>query len=229
MMGSPEDDKEASNNEKPAREVKITRGFYLGETEVTQGQYKVVTGESPSKFQGSDDLPVEEVSWHDAVRYANALSVKDGLTPFYQIEGQNVTVPAWKGEGYRLPTEAEWEYACRGRNPGRFGFGDDTSALGEYAWFDGNSGRKTHEVRQKRENGYGLFDMHGNVYEWCWDGYADKLPGGVDPRGVESASDRVFRGGCLSGDARSANRVRNSPESRDDILGLRPARGQSVR
>ena len=113
MMGSPDDDKEADDDEKPAREVRITRGFYLGETEVTQGQYKAVTGESPSKFKGSDDLPVEEVSWLDAVKYANALSVKDGLTPFYRIEGESVTVPDWKGEGYRLPTEAEWEYACR--------------------------------------------------------------------------------------------------------------------
>ena len=187
MMGSPDDDKEADDNEKPAREVKITRGFYLGETEVTQGQYKAVTGESPSKFQRSDDLPVEQVSWLEAVKYANALSEKDGLTPFYRITGESVTVPDWKGEGYRLPTEAEWEYACRGRNPGRYGFGDDALLLGEYAWFDGNSGKKTHEVRQKRSNGLGLFDMYGNVWEWCWDGHVAKLPGGVDPRGAKAA------------------------------------------
>jgi Caspase domain/Sulfatase-modifying factor enzyme 1 len=101
MMGSPDDDKEAGDDEKPAREVKITRGFYLGETEVTQGQYKALTGENPSNFRGSDDLTVERVSWLDAVRYANALSMRDGLTPFYRIEGESVAVADWKGEGYR--------------------------------------------------------------------------------------------------------------------------------
>jgi formylglycine-generating enzyme required for sulfatase activity len=232
MMGSRDDDREALGSEKPAREVRITRGFYLGETEVTQGQYKAVTGESPSLFQGSEDLPVEQVSWFDAVMYANALSEKEGLTPFYRIEGGSVTVPDWQGAGYRLPTEAEWEYACRGRNPGRYGFGDDASMFGEYGWFGGNSDGKTHEVRQRRGNGFGLFDMHGNVWEWCWDGYADKLRGGVDPRGAESAWARVFRGGGWYHDARgarSAYRYGISPVLRDFGLGLRLARGQSVR
>ena len=132
-----------------------------------------------------------------------------------------MTVPDWKGEGYRLPTEAEWEYACRGGNAGRYGFGDDASLLGEYAWFDGNSGNKTHEVRQKRANGFGLFDMHGNVWEWCWDGYADKLPRGVDPRGPEGITDRVVRGGGWGSNLRGAavwrtasGSVRNGSETR---------------
>jgi formylglycine-generating enzyme required for sulfatase activity/uncharacterized caspase-like protein len=230
MMGSSDDDKDASNDEKPAREVKITRRFYLSETEVTQGQYKAVTGENPSKFQGSDDLPVEKISWLDSVKYANALSVKDGLTPFYRIEGDSVTVPDWKGEGYRLPTEAEWEYACRGRNPGRYGFGDDASLLGEYDWFSDNSGNKTHEVRQKRANGFGLFDMHGNVWEWCWDRYADKLRGGVDPRGPDNGSNGAVRGGSWYHAAvgcRAAYRHLHTPTDSYNNLGLRLARGSS--
>jgi formylglycine-generating enzyme required for sulfatase activity len=229
MMGSPGSVSGAEDNEKPAREVKITRGFYLGETEVTQGQYKAVTGENPSWFKGSDDLPVESVSWLDAAKYANALSAKERLASFYEIEGERVTVPDWKGRGYRLPTEAEWEYACRARNPGRYGFGDNTSLLGEYAWFDGNSGKKTHEVRQKRANGFGLFDMHGNVCEWCWDGYAVKLPGGVDPQ-VSNGSNRVIRGGSsrsAAGICRAAYRDRGTPALTINDPGLRLARGPS--
>ena len=214
MMGSPDDDKDARDHEKPAREIKITAGFYLGQTEVTQGQYKAVTGENPSGFKGPDDLPVEEVSWLDAVKYANALSERDGLTPFYRIEGGSVTVPDWKGEGYRLPTEAEWEYACRGRNVGRYGFGDNASLLGEYAWFDGNSGNRIHEVREKRANGFGLFDMHGNVWEWCWDGYADK-----PAQGFQSPRAGGYYGACGPGRG-----LRQQPAAR----GLRAASG-SVR
>jgi formylglycine-generating enzyme required for sulfatase activity len=233
MMGSRDDDKEAYDDENPAREVKITRGFYLGETEVTQGQYRQYGGEEPSRFRGSDDLPVENVSWLEAVTYANHLSFREELPPFYDgIEDKRVTVPDWKGEGYRLPTEAEWEYACRGGNRGRYGFGDDASLLGEYAWFDGNSGIKTHEVRQKRANGYGLFDMHGNVWEWCWDRYGEKLPGGVDPRGDETAPGRVIRGGYQFDNARrarSAVRKRNGPQYPAPSLGFRLARGQSAR
>jgi formylglycine-generating enzyme required for sulfatase activity len=231
MMGSPDSDKEVRDDEKPAREVIITRGFYLGETEVTQGQYKAVTGENPSVFKGSDNLPAEEVSWLEAVKYANALSEKDGLTPFYQIKGESATVPDWKGEGYRLPTEAEWEYACRApKKTGRYGFGDDAAMLGEYAWFEDNVGGQPQEVRQKRANGFGLFDMHGNVREWCWDVYVERLSGGVDPR-VSNGLKRVIRGGSWSvvaGQCRAAYRGWGSPASTDNNLGFRLARG-SVR
>jgi formylglycine-generating enzyme required for sulfatase activity len=234
LMGSSKDqDKDAGDDETPRHPVRITRPFYLGLTEVTQGQYRAVTGESPSQFRGSDDLPVEHVSWLDAVRFCNGLSELERLPPFYRIKGDQVAVADPRGVGYRLPTEAEWEYACRARNPARYSFGHDPAVLGEYAWFYKNSGSKTHPVGQNRPNGFGLFDMHGNVWEWCWDEYrSDYYKGSPvdDPQGQSGASVRVIRGGSWSHDpqdARSANRFGNTPDSRSYYLGFRLARGQS--
>lgn len=143
-------------------------------------------------------------------------------------------VPDWNGRGYRLPTEAEWEYACRAGTATRYSFGDDEASLGEFSWFYGNSDLRTPEVGQKRANGIGLHDMHGNVWEWCWDWYAAdyyKESPRDDPRGPSQASGRVFRGGCwLSGprDVRSANRFSGEPGGRSNgYLGFRVARLQS--
>jgi formylglycine-generating enzyme required for sulfatase activity len=130
--------------EKPLHTVKITKGFYMGAFEVTQGQYQQVMGTNPSYFKGAN-LPVEQVSWDDAVEFCKKLSQKEGKT-------------------YRLPTEAEWEYACRAGTTTKFSFGDDESQLGEYAWYGKNSGMKTHPVGKKKPNAWGLFDMHGNVW-----------------------------------------------------------------
>jgi formylglycine-generating enzyme required for sulfatase activity len=190
MMGSEDGD----DDEKPRHRVRITRPFYLGATEVTQGQYQAVTGENPSRFKGSDDLPVETVRWNEAVAFCNKLSQKEGLKPYYQFgDGEQSG-----GNGYRLPTEAEWEYACRAGSSSRYAFGDDESSLGDYAWFNGNSAAKTHPVGQKKPNAWGLFDMHGNVWEWCWDGYDEKYYSdspSADPSGSLKASVRVFRSG----------------------------------
>jgi formylglycine-generating enzyme required for sulfatase activity len=233
LMGSPDSDKGAYDDEKPQHRVRITRPFYLGVTEVTQGQYRAVTGQSPSWFKGSDDLPVEHVSWRDAVSFCNVLSRAEGLPLFYRVEGKSVEVPDWKGPGYRLPTEAEWESACRARNPSRYSFGDDPASLGEYAWFNGNSNGRTHAVGQKRPNGFGLSDMHGNVWELCWDGYGEKYYAQSpvdDPSGPLGASDRVVRGGCwlyYPRVARSASRYGLTPDDRSLYLGFRLARGQS--
>ncbi|WP_406695166.1 SUMF1/EgtB/PvdO family nonheme iron enzyme [Singulisphaera sp. Ch08] len=233
MGSSKEEDKDAEINELPRHEVRISHAFYLGATEVTQGQYRAITGESPSKFEGSDDLPVEQVSWFDAVRFCNALSVKEGLPAFYRIVDQTVSVSDWRGPGYRLPTEAEWEYACRGRNPARYSFGDDAADLGEYAWHLDNSGGKTHPVGQKRGNAFGLHDMHGNVWEWCWDVYDAEYyrqSPGTDPSGPLQVRFRVNRGGGWFNSphvARSAHRNWGSPVIWGFVMGFRVARVQS--
>jgi formylglycine-generating enzyme required for sulfatase activity len=180
---------------------------------------------------------VENVSWLDAVKFCNDLSEKEGLEPFYKIEGQSVRVSSWDGPGYRLPTEAEWEYACRAgpEGQGRYTFGDADEGLGDHAWFDGNSGGVTHPVGQKRPNRFGLFDMHGNVWEWCQDWYDTdyyKHSPTDDPRGRDEASSRVIRGGSWDYDpryCRPAYRYWNAPDDRSSHLSFRLALGQSGR
>jgi formylglycine-generating enzyme required for sulfatase activity len=230
LMGLPESDQDAPRNQTPQHPVRIRRPFYLGVHEVTQAQYWAVTGATPSALRGSDVLPVETVNWFDVLAFCNALSRKEGLPPFYAIDGQRVAVPDWDGTGYRLPTEAEWEYACRAGSTARYCFGDDAAALGEYAWYAGNSGKHSHPVGQKRPNAWGLHDMHGNVAEWCWDGYqADyysKSPGAV-PRDPSTAADRLIRGGSwtrTARDCRSTYRGTVTPDLRDHAAGLRVAR-----
>jgi len=229
LMGST--DGTGDENEHPQHEVRITRPFYLGVTEVTQAQYEAVMDSNPSWFastgQGKDKVagqstsqhPVENVSWLDAVKFCNKLSEMEGRKPFYEINEGTVRVPDWKASGYRLPTEAEWEYAC----------GGDPADLNEHAWFQGNSGSVTHPVGKKLTNRFGLHDMHGNVWEWCWDAYDNdyyKQSPPDDPPGPSQASYRVFRGGCWFNSARNcrpANRLRDSPEYRTYSLGFRVA------
>ncbi len=211
-MGSNETD-----NEKPPHPVRITRAFYLGEHEVTQGQYQAVMGQNPSYFQGSDDLPVEQVSWLDAVKFCIVLSNREKRTPYYRIEGDQVSIVG--GKGYRLPTEAEWEYACRAGSTTKYPFGEDESNLGKYAWYDGNSERKTHPVGQKQPNGWGLYDMLGNVNEWCQDYFdADYYTASppADPPGPAKAPYRVLRGGCWlfsPGGCHPAGQGRDTPDA----------------
>ena len=229
-MGSPDSDQYAHDDEKPQHQVQITRPFYLGVTLVTQGQYRGVTGKNPSYFKGSDDLPVESVSWNDAIAFCNKLSEREGLKPYYQ---SGAGVPSG-GDGYRLPTEAEWEYACRAGTSTRYSFGDDEASLGEFAWIDATrSSSKTHPVNQKRPNTFGLHDMHGNVWEWCWDGYdkdSYRQSPVVNATGLLQASLRVLRGGWYRGRpalARSASRLSLAPDFRNRFQGFRLARGQS--
>jgi formylglycine-generating enzyme required for sulfatase activity len=243
FMGSPEGDIEARGEEKPAHRVRISKPFYLGVYEVTQAQYEAVMRYNPSHFssngggkdlvagQSTDRYPVENVPWLDAVTFCNKLSEREGRKSSYEIDGENVRVPDRNGSGYRLPTEAEWEYACRANasTPTRYSFGDDAAELGEYGWFYGHSDARTHLVGQKKPNGFGLYDMHGNVWEWCWDwysaGYYKQSPAD-DPTGSEPASLRVRRGGSWGHEprwCRSAFRSQVGPGVRDRKQGFRLA------
>ena len=212
MMGSPGTESDRDDDETQHR-VSITKPFYLGVTEVTQEQYQKVMGTNPSQFKGPQN-PVEKVSWADAVEFCRKLSA----------------MPAEKTAGhvYRLPTEAEWEYACRSGTTTAYGFGDDASRLGDYGWFRSNSDSKTHPVGEKKPNAWGLYDMHGNVWEWCQDWYGDYPSGSAtDPTGATSGSIRVIRGGSWGNDARfcrSASRGRSTPGSRRHYLGFRVLR-----
>jgi len=182
MMGSPDFEQGHEDHEGPQHEVTISKAFYMGVTEVTQDQYEAVMGKNPSHVKGPTN-PVEVVSWDDAVLFCRKLSEKTGKT-------------------LRLPTEAEWEYACRAGTTTRFSFGDSESALGDYAWHKGNCGGKTQPVAQKKPNAWGLYDMHGNVKEWCAD-WLGSYPTGtsVDPQGAASGVHRVARGGDWSTDS----------------------------
>jgi formylglycine-generating enzyme required for sulfatase activity len=214
MMGSPDSEQGGDSRESPQHEVVITKPFYIGVTEVTQAQYEAVMGRNPSKFKGPTN-PVDSVIWDEAVEFCRKLSEKTGET-------------------IRLPTEAEWEYACRAGRQTRFSFGDSDSALGDYAWYGGNSGDtegvqySTHPVGQKKPNAWGLYDMHGNVYEWCADRYGPYSSGSsTDPQGAGSGGTRVVRGGSWrdgeTDTLRCAHRYGHPPSFRRNNYGFRCA------
>jgi formylglycine-generating enzyme required for sulfatase activity len=234
-MGSPENEQvgELSRElDEPQHEVTISQDYYLGVYEVTQAQYKKVMGENPSEFQSnkvamlhpqtgqlakeidSSNHPVEAVSWQDAVKFCQRLS----------------ELPEEKKAGrvYRLPTEAEWEYACRAGSKKAFSFGVGAKSLGDHAWYRENSNKQTHPVGEKKPNAWGLYDMHGNVWEWCSDWYGEYPIGAVtDPVGPREGSYRVQRGGSWFFEparCRSACRVGLIPPSNHtDDTGLRIA------
>ena len=210
LMGSPDSEKDAHADERPQHRVRITKPFYMGKYLVTQEQWEALMGNNPSHFKGPKN-PVEEVSWDDCQQFLDKLNKRQGN-------------PAGK---FVLPTEAQWEYACRAGSKTRYCFGDDASKLDEYAWYEKNSDDKTHPVGEKKPNAWGLYDMHGNVWEWCqdWydDGYYAKSPTD-DPTGPATGSDRVVRGGSWRtrrGDCRSADRFGDRPGLRYDDLGFR--------
>jgi len=229
LMGSPGSETGRDNDEAQHR-VKITRAYLMSATEVTQAQWEQVMGGNPSARKGAD-LPVEKVTWYDAVSFCNKLSAKEGLRPAYRISGKDVT---WdeSADGYRLPTEAEWEYACRAGTTTAYNTGSDEAALERAGWYSGNSGGDTtHPVGQKAANAWGLHDMHGNVWEWCWDWFGDYGEvGNSDPHGPSSGSYRVLRGGSGINDAgpcRTANRYRNDASSVFGHLGFRVVRNSA--
>jgi len=214
LMGSPDSDADAYADEKPQHSVRIERGLWMAAKEVTRGQYKQFVEETghaetawQTVFEGeTDEHPVVKVSWDDAIKFCEWLSKKEGIT-------------------YDLPTEAEWEYCCRAGTTTKYSFGDDAAKLGQYAWHEDNAEQTTHPVGQLEPNPWGLYDMHGNVWEWCKDnkrkytkeGYADKLS-------AYSGKGRVVRGGSWSdqlGSCRCANRLGVEAGDRDPLSGFR--------
>jgi formylglycine-generating enzyme required for sulfatase activity len=222
-MGSPESEPGRSEDEGPRHPVTLTRPFCLGVTEVTQGQWREIMQTNPSRFRGTD-LPVEDVSWHDCREFIRRLNARE------------------QTGSYRLPTEAEWEYACRAgsdsrfcfgddmgeaakQEPLRFYFGDEAGELENYAWYGNVSGNRTHPVARKKPNAWGLFDMHGNVAEWCSD-RCGPYPAAarIDPQGPPTGSLRVLRGGGYGFDSwsvRSARRDCRPPRKHSCQWGFR--------
>ena len=206
-MGSPTSEAGRLDDEVQHR-VTLTRGFWMSDHETTQAEYESVMGSNPSWFKGST-LPVENVSWDDAVSYCAKLSARE------LAAGRIVA-----GQAYRLPTEAEWEYAARAGTTGAY-----AGELGSMGWYDANSGYKTHAVKGKKANGWGLYDMVGNVWEFC-SGWYENYPSGsvADPTGATSGSYCVMRGGSWLNEAwycRSAYRRRFGPFDRVSNLGFR--------
>lgn len=211
-MGSPANENGRNETEGPQHTVTISKGFWLGKYEVTQAQWQAVMGNNPSHFTGDGNLPVERVSWYNCQEFIGRLNAK--------------------GEGaFRLPSEAEWEYACRAGTTTAYYFGDDSDRLGDCAWYGANSGKKTHPVGQKKPNAWGLYDMHGNAWEWCQDWYHDSYIGApTDGSAWESPAGRyrVFRGGSwdngFTSNCRAAYRRSSTPDTSSYRFGFRVVR-----
>ena len=204
-MGATPEMEDPNSDEKPTHQVTLTNDYYIGKYEVTQALWKAVIGNNPSHFK-NDNLPVENVSWNDCQEFLSKLNIITGKT-------------------FRLPTEAEWEYAARGGKKGRGYQYSGSNKLSDVAWYYNNSKKKTHPVGLKQANELGIYDMTGNVWEWCQDWY-DKYSSSsqINPIGTTSGFCRVFRGGCWNNGyrfCRSSLRYINTPGYRDNILGLR--------
>jgi len=207
-------------DEAPVHEVRVS-GFLMDVHEVTQAHFETLMGMNPAKFK-SPDRPVEQLGWYSAIKYCNMRSLREGFDPCYDLETAACDFDA---NGYRLPTEAEWEYACRAGSTALYSFGDDGRELSVHAWYGDNAGGKTQPVKQKTPNAWGLYDMHGNVWEWCQDLYSDAFYGDEskeNPCNTEDGEQRVLRGGGWESPpefCRSAARYSEDPGLADVCFG----------
>ena len=225
LMGSPDNEGFRNENEGPQRQVTLT-SFLMGIYPVTQKEYFDIMGLNPSERK-DDNLPVTNVTWFNAIEYCNLRSLKEGFTPAYTVTGpanNRTVVFNQDATGYRLPTEAEWEYACRAETTTPYSTG--TAINDNTGWHYGNNSQRLQPVGQKPANTWGLFDMHGNVWEWCWDWHGAYLSGvsAIDPKGASDGTNRVSRGGGWSyADRylRSAYRGVSTPGDFHRVLGFR--------
>ena len=228
LMGSPENELGRDDDE-TRHTVALTGGYWIGETEVTQAQWNRVMGRNPSHHSDcGDDCPVEMVSWFDIVRFVNILSLLEGVPECYEVDGERVTFRGLDCRGFRLPTEAEWENAARAKTTTPYYFGSDVSELVDHAWLSDNSRMSPHPVSQKKPNPWGLFDIYGNVWEWCHDSYEAYPEQAQDPLGPETGSYRVLRGGSFDFSRdflRGAARYYIGPEFESSYFGFRVAYG----
>lgn len=212
-------------SEQPIHEVEVS-AFFMMKCLVTQKDYEKICGENPSNFTGDANRPVESISWFDAIDFCNKWSVADGLDPVYEVFADDVEMH-FDRNGYRLPTEAEWEYACRASSSGEFFWGEDEKSALTYSWFDSNSEDATHSVGTKQKNGFGLYDMCGNVWEWTSDWFGVDYyqhSDATNPLGPEFGEFKVLRGGCWFNGVsrlRCGSRLKRQPGLVDDVTGFR--------
>jgi len=243
-MGSHDSDEYLRNNEHPQHKVILPGNFFIGVYPVMQKQFLELMEFNPSIVIDNDDCPVEGVTWYSAVEFCNKMSEVESLPPYYEIkavrrrannsiEGAKVSILG--GEGYRLPTEAEWEYACRAGSITPWCFGDQVLDVGLYAWFYDNAMQETHPVGQRKPNSWGLYDMHGNVMEWCFDWYNDLYyqqcaEEEENPTGPKEGNAKVLRGGAWQFGAeatRCAYRNSSVPDTVAGVIGFRVCRNAS--
>ena len=239
-MGSHDSDEFMRNNERPQHRVHVTNPLYIGIYQVTQAQFAELLEYNPSTSVLHDANPVDSASWFSAVDFCNKLSENEGLSPYYAIENarrktnksiEYADISVLGGNGFRLPSEAEWEYACRAGSITPWCFGDLVLDVGHYAWYYDNAQLETHPVGNKKPNAWGLYDMHGNIMEWCNDWYNDfyyqqDIPE-ENPSGPDDGLSRVLRGGAWQFGAeatRSAYRNSANPDAMSNIIGFRVVR-----
>jgi len=240
-MGSHDSDEYLRNNEHPQHKVTISCNLFMGVYLVTQKQFLELMEYNPSLSSDNENCPVEGVTWYSAVEFCNKMSEAESLSPYYEIKAvrrrannsiESARITILGGEGYRLPTEAEWEYACRAGSITPWSFGDQVMEVGHYAWYYDNASMETHPVGQRKPNSWGLHDMHGNVMEWCYDWYSDvyyqQCPEeSVDPAGPTEGVSKVLRGGAWQFGAeatRCAYRNSSTPDTAAGVIGFRVCR-----